>query len=398
LTSFHIKQVTSNHNPLSKFFLIICITIFLPLLVMPQKPLAGYDSIAFIEKTIRKVNKKVNFTIIPGPTANASQKIGFGVLPMIVYDIDRKDSLSPPSSTAALIYFDFYGSWMTAAQQTFFWNHNKWRAIVVVGYGQLRQKFFGIGRDTSVVTNNDSNYVWALENPLMFTATCYRKVVSHFYAGLEYNYSSIYMTGKDSASKAVMTQGGVDLGTTIQSKICPTFMWDNRDNIYWSTKGYYAGLNLQVASRYLASSKDFYILTGYVSGYHRLIQDNKRLSLAWRFFFQGTRGDLPYDQFPMYCRGDKVMGYTAGKYVNNSEVNGQVEVRYDIWKFLGISGFYSLGKVYTNMNTFGQSIWLPSIGANAYVTLIPYRNIRLRLSGVLARKDWGVYIGVGQMF
>ena len=356
------------------------------------------DSLAFVENTIRKFSKNVNFTIIPGPTANATQKIGFGVLPMIVYDLDKKDTLSPPSSTAVLIYFDFYGSWMTAAQQTFFWNHNKWRAIVLFGYGQLKQKFFGIGRDTSVVTNDDSNYVWAIEKPLMFSATCYRRVVSHFYAGLEYSYTSLYLDGKDSTAKAEMSAEGVELGNIIESKISPTFMWDNRDNIYWSTKGFYAGFTIQLSSQLLASTQDFYILSGYVNGYHRLLKDNRRLSLAWRFFFQGSKRDVPYDQLAMYCRGDKVMGYTPGKYVNNAEVNAQVEIRYDLWKFIAGGGFFSMGKVFPNLEIFGQSIWLPSGGVNLYINLIPYRNIRMRLSGALSRKDWGVYIGLGQMF
>jgi outer membrane protein assembly factor BamA len=208
----------------------------------------------------------------------------------------------------------------------------------------------------------------------------------------------MYMDGKDSTAEAEMTKAGVDLGNTIESKISPTFMWDNRNNIYWSTKGYYAGLTFQLSSEFLASSNDFYILSGFASGYHRLIPGKDRLTLGWRFFMLGSKGDIPYDQLAMYSRGDKVMGYTPGKYVNNGEVNGQVEVRYDIWKFIAGSGFFSMGKVFPNLKTFGQSVWLPSGGVNLYITLIPYRNIRMRLSGVLANKDWGVYIGVGQMF
>jgi hypothetical protein len=378
--------------------LLILFTLYLPGLVMSQKPIDGHDSIALVEKTIRKINKNVNFTIIPGPTATATQKIGFGVLPMVVYNLDKKDTLSPPSSTAVLFYFDFYGSWVTAAQQNLYWNQNKWRGIAFIGYGELKMKFFGIGRDTSAVSNNDSNYVWGEEKPFMLSLTCYRKVVSHFYAGLEYYFMNEYITGKDSAATAEMSKEVVNMGQTIESKIIPTFVWDSRDNIYWSRKGYYAGLSLQVSSRVFASTNNFLILSGYVNGYHGLVPNNKRLSLAWRFYFQGSTGDVPYDQLSNYCRGDRVMGYTTGKYVNNGEVNAQVEVRYDLWKIIGAGGFYSLGKVFSNLNHFGQSIWLPSLGANIYVNLIPYRNIRMRLSGVVARKDWGVYIGIGQMF
>jgi hypothetical protein len=382
-----------------KQIMIILVSLLLPALnLRAQVKIISGDSIAIVEHTIRKINSNVNFTIIPGPTYNPTQKVGFGVLPMLVYDINKKDTLSPPSSTAVLFYFDFYGSWAVAAQQSFYWHDNKWRAILFAGYGMLKLKFFGIGRDTAVVSNSDANYVWGEENPLMFSATCYRKVVSHFYAGLEYSYTSVWYDGKDSAATAKMNKDGIKTGTTIESKITPTFVWDNRNNIWWTTKGYYAGLTCQLASHYLASSNDFYILSGYVNGYHRLKRNSDRLSLAWRFYFQGSLADVPYDQYSNYCKSDKVMGYTSGKYVNYGEVNAQVEIRYDLWKFIGVSGFLSTGKVFGSFSNFGHSIWLPSAGASIYLNLIPYRNIRMRLSGAISRQDWGFYIGVGQMF
>jgi hypothetical protein len=378
--------------------LIPAILLLIPLTLMAQKPFIGVDSLAFIQTSIKKINKNVNFTIIPGPTANATQKLGFGVLPMIVYNLDKKDSLSPPSSTAILIYFDFYGSWATAAQQNFYWNQNKWRAIIFTGYGQLKIKFFGIGSNTKIVSNDDSNWVWGNENSLIFSLTCYRKIFSHLYGGLEYNYTSLFMEGKDSAAAEEMKQSGVIMGTTIESKITPTFVWDSRDNIYWSLKGIYSGLSLQFSSKFLASSNNFYVMSGFVNGYHKLSGNNDRLSLAWRLFIQGESGEVPYDQLSNYCHADKVMGYTTGKYVNYGEANAQVEVRYDIWKLLGAGGFVSLGKVFGAVNNFGQTVWLPSAGINCYINLIPYRKMRMRLSGALGLKDWGLYVGVGQMF
>lgn len=384
-----------------KTFIFLCLLGLHVSIVIPargQKQLAGIDSLAFVQNTLKKIKKNINFTLIPGPTTNATQNIGFGVLPMLVYNLNPEDKLSPPSSTAALFYFDFNGSWAIALQQKFFWDQNKWRIIFSTGYGDLKVKFFGVGDNTEYVSNNDTNYVWGIEKPFIVSLVAYRKVISHFFAGLEYNYSNVYFNGRDSVASITMESGGVSLGHNIQSKLTPTFSWDSRNNIFWSTSGYYAGFTTQIASKYLASSTAFYILSGFVNGYHRLNKHSDRLSLAWRFYFRGSVGTVPYDQYSNYCSGDRVMGYTHGKYVDYGEVNGQVEVRYDLFKVLGFSGFYSIGKVFGGLNDFGQSVWLPSVGVNAYVTLIPYRNIRMRLAGALGVKDWGVYIGVGQMF
>jgi hypothetical protein len=378
--------------------LIPVILLLISLTLAAQKPFIGIDSLAFIGTSIKKINRNVNFTVIPGPTANATQKIGFGVLPMIVYNLNKSDSVSPPSSTALLIYFDFYGSWATAAQQNFYWNQNKWRGIILIGYGQMNIKYFGIGNNDRIVGNEDSNWVWGNENSLIFSLTCYRKIFSHLYGGLEYNYTNVFIDGRDSAASEVMRKSGVIMGTTIESKITPTFVWDSRDNIYWSLKGFYAGISCQLASGIFAGTNDFYIMEGFLNGYHRLSRCNDRLSLAWRIFMQGESGNVPYDQLSNYCHADRVMGYTTGKYVNYGELNLQAELRYDIWKLIAAGGFISAGKVFGALNNFGQTVWLPSAGVNCYINLIPYRKMRMRLSAAIGLKDWGLYVGVGQMF
>ncbi len=356
------------------------------------------DTLAFVESTMKKVSKNVNFTIIPGPTYNVTQRLGLAVLPVLVYNLDTKDKLSPPSSTAAVIYFDFYGSWLTAVKQSFYWDQNKWRAIAFVGYGHLLSKYYGVGNDTAVITNKDTNYVWLRQKPFQVDFSCYRKIVSHLYGGLEYAFVNSNQSGKDSTATAEIEQDSVHLGTNIESKLIPSFIWDNRNNVFWSTKGYYAALNFQFANKAIASSKNFGILTGYVSGYYKLIPNNERLSMAWRFFARIAFGDVPYDQLSIYCRGDDAMGYTPGKYADLKEVNAQWEIRYDVWKIICISINNGIGKIFPSYKVFGQSVWLPWASANLYINMIPYRNIRLRLSAAIARHDYGLYIGVGQLF
>ena len=149
------------------------------------------------EKTLKRVNKNVNFTIVPGPTFGSSQKLGFAVLPMVVYNINKSDSISPPSSTAVLFYFDFYGSWVAALKQSIYWNQNKWRAFITIGYGDLQLKFYGIGQDKAIIPNNDSNYVWSQQKEMDVVVTCFRKIYKGVYGGLEFRYTQSNLQGSD---------------------------------------------------------------------------------------------------------------------------------------------------------------------------------------------------------
>lgn len=363
-----------------------------------QHSIISGDSLVLFEKTIKKIDKNVNFTVLPAPTYHATQKLGLMILPVIVYNLDTEDSLSPPSSSALGVYFDFYGSWLVAVNQKFFWNQNKWRAGLGSGYGHLRQKFYGIGRDTVIINNDDSNFVWTDYDGFSTTLTCYRRIVSNFFCGLEYIYSNSTLQGSDSVSSALLIQQGIEPDNTIQSVLVPSFVWDNRDNIYWSTSGFFAGINLQFANSIIFSSNDYSILSGYASGYHNLLRNSRRLTLAWYFHIQSGWGELPYDRRAMFGRGDNATGYTPGKYVNNSEVTAQAELRFDAWKFIGVGGYAGTGKVFPGFDTFGQSVWLHFAGARVYINVMPSRNLRFKLDVAVGRKDFGIYIGLGQGF
>jgi hypothetical protein len=364
-----------------------------------QNPVLKGDSLVLIEHELKKINKNINFTIAPGPEFGTSQKLGFLVVPMIVYNIDKSDHLSPPSSSALMVYFDLYGSWQLAAKQSLYWNKNKWRAFITAGGGHMKMKFFGVGKDREIISNDPSNYCWVLADGGAVSANCYRKIFASLYGGLEYLYESSTLRGEDDNSIEALKLSGITSGETVRESILiPAFIWDSRDNIFWSVKGYYAGLSLQLSNAIFFSSKNYNVITGWANGYHKLIPGSSRLTLAWHAYMQIGWGDMPYNRYAIYTRGDDATGYTRGKYVDRSEITAQTELRYDIWKFIGAGAYLGTGKTFPSFEVFGQSVWLHFGGLRAYLNVIPSRNIRILLDMAFARKDLGFYLGIGQGF
>lgn len=379
--------------------ILVGIIVFLSLAggsAIAQKNLISGDSLLVFEKTLKKINKNFHFTIIPGPTGNSSTQFGFAILPMFVYDINQSDTLSPPSSTSALFFFNLYGSWLVALQQSLFWDDNKWRAVVSIGFGDLRSKYFGVYNGTELINNKD--YSWMDSREAIVTVTCYRKIYSGLFGGLEFLYHYVGQKGDDSLASEKMKADGVVVGDESLTLFIPTFVWDNRDNIFWSTKGFYARLNIHTSRIFFGSSRDFAIINGFVCGYHKLLKHNDRLILAWRFQYQESWGNVPYFWLSNYGYGDNVRGYTSGKYVNYSKMNLQAELRFDVWKFINLAGFVSIGKVFGHLSDFGSSIWLPSTGLTLYLNVIPSQKIRAWITGAIGNGDWGVYVGLKQAF
>jgi outer membrane protein assembly factor BamA len=262
----------------------------------------------------------------------------------------------------------------------------------------MKLKFFGIGRDTVIISNDHSNYVWTSQAGMDVSLNCFRKIYKGLFGGLEYRYNASNLKGSDSLSEAILNCSGLPTGRITESVFIPAFIWDNRDNIFWSAKGYYASISFQFSNSVVIKSRDYGVLAGWVNGYHNLVRSSKKLILAWHFYGQSGRGDLPYSRYATFGQGDEVTGYTRGKYVNNSELSIQAELRYEIWKFISCGGYAGTGKVFPGFNVFGQSAWLHFGGLRLYLNIIPSRNIRLRIDGAIARKDWGIYVGIGQAF
>ena len=376
---------------------LIIVTILICLPLCGQISIIEGDSLVFVEKSLKKLNKNVNFTIIPGPVYGATQNLGFAVLPMLVYNLDKQDKLSPPSSSALMVFLDFHGSWNLAVKQSLYWNQNKWRAFFMAGLGKMQLRFFGIGRDTSIIDNDPANYDWVTQSLGNFSMSCYRKVVSSLYAGLEYNYTYSRVDARDSSGIARLNKEGFSDGeTTRESLLVPTLVWDNRDNIYWSVKGYYSSLNFILSNRFLLSSINFGVINGQASGYYQPLKCLPRFSVAWNLYLQAAWGNLPYTRYADYGRGDKVTGYSSGKYTDYSEISIQTEFRYEVWKFIAAGVYAGTGKIFPSFDRFGPSVWLHFGGLRTYVNIIPSRNIRLRLDAAIGRKDWGFYVGIGQ--
>jgi outer membrane protein assembly factor BamA len=249
-----------------------------------------------------------------------------------------------------------------------------------------------------IVNNNDSNYMWTREKALIVSATCFRKIFKGLYGGLECRYAVSNYQGSDSLSTAKLNEAGLTTGNLSQTVLIPTFVWDDRDNIFWSTKGYYASINFQFSNTILFSTKDYSIISGWVNGYHSLLKNSRKLTLAWHFYIQAGWGQFPYHIYANYGRGDEATGYTVGKYVNYSEATVQTELRYDLRNFISFGGYAGTGKIFRSFDVFGQSKWLHFGGVRMYINIIPSRNIRVRLDAAFARTDFGFYVGIGQGF
>lgn len=174
---------------------------------------------------------------------------------------------------------------------------------------------------------------------------------SHWYVGPRYTYfkSDTTFTGA----------GATELGVKDQSlsvgKLGLVVDYDNRDNIFYPTKGSYAELEAQFARGWLGGSKSFesYRARGYT-----WLPLNPKWTLGLRVDGQTTSGSVPFYAQPYI----DLRGVSRGRYQDQTALVTEMELRWNVTPRWSILGFSGVGKAYGRWKSFGEADNVVSIG------------------------------------
>jgi len=83
------------------------------------------------------VRSDKNFKFVPFPYINYDRSLGFafGLLPMAMYNLSKKDTISPSSISGALGMYTTNGSWFGMLFSKNYFNEDKYRATLAGGTG-----------------------------------------------------------------------------------------------------------------------------------------------------------------------------------------------------------------------------------------------------------------------
>lgn len=172
----------------------------------------------------------------------------------------------------------------------------------------------------------------------------------------------IFSVVKTSDVKPDIILSREDVGTLIISGIKSGVIFDTRDNPFEPTKGFLTGLSLKIASSLLFSETDFFKLIFYVNKYIKLsdrivfagslsggvakgFKDTNELPIVERFFLGGRTSVRGYAQDMLGPKGTD--GNPTG---GNMFAMGNLELRTNLGRDIGIVGFLDFGNVWKKMS------------------------------------------------
>ncbi len=332
----------------------------------------GQDSIVPAQDA--KPPAKIGYAGLPLISLNKSRGFGFGVLGMMFFKIG--DSANKLSRIVAIGEYTTKNNWLAAGFSQLSLDKDKLRINFGGGYMNSNFQFYeDIGAETFEVPYN--NY-----GAFGFASALYN-IFDRVYIGpsVQISESSLVIeTPVDSTS------------TTYQNSIGLSFQYDNRNDIYTSSKGMNTTIRYAYFGKWFMNDYNFNKLNISINYYFPI---NEKMVLASRFAADIALGsNVPFVQ-QSYVGNRDIRGYTKGEYRGNQVYAAQSELRWNFYGRWGCVGFFGLA---LTQNPDEWSQLLPGIGTGLRYKILKSMNINLGGDIAFGKDDWGLYLRITEAF
>lgn len=317
---------------------------------------------------------------VPAPLINYSRSIGFagGVVPMYMWNINKKDTISPQSLVGGLGMYSTNKTYFGMGFARLYLNEDKWRIQFGGGNGNVNFQVF-----IHEIVNDYVDYGTSF---WFFKAQIERKIFKSLYGGIVIDYTG-FDTIFDLPTNPEIENSFTGFGLILEN--------DLRDNVYYPYGGSQASLEWNSYPIWLGNEDTSNKLT---PTYNRYISfRDKKDVLATRIYGEFGLGEIAFNQ-EVVVMGTDLRGYTQGKYRGKGMVDIQAEYRYNFSKKMGMVGFAGLGTIYGATDEENNGLILPSIGTGFRYNIFPANHMNIGLDAAVGRDDWGIYFRIGEAF
>lgn len=316
-------------------------------------------------------------------------KFGGGAAGLTTFKFKNDSLYSRPSSVQ-------FGFAYTQLRQTLIylpyqlWLKNEsWNLFGELGFYKYNFFFWGIGnqQDDSLQETYYTTFPRLRINLL-------KRIAPSTYAGLKYGFDGFNITQIDSAGllsngNIVGTNGGnvSSIGTVVK--------YDNRDNQFYPTKGYFAELSFQfdhpsIGSDFKNQKWSLDVATYLTTKFNHTIAFNLYGAMAF--------GSVPFNQLPSLGGTKKMRGFYEGRYRDNHALMLQMEYRAPLFWRIGAVAFATAGDVANELIQFRVNQFKLAYGGGLRVLLDKKQKVNLRFDVARAEGNTNLYLTLTEAF
>ena len=313
--------------------------------------------------------KKKYLFIVPIVSYKPETRWQLGVSTSHFFRAKNNDSITRPSVIRLNVSYTQNNQLSIRPMFEVFTTGNKYSLRGLLQYSNFIENYWGIGNNTP--ESNKELYSFS-QYKANIKAT--RLIKKGIYIGIQLDYEKLYNIKHESGSlMALSNVNGVNgyhyfgLG--------PVFTFDNRNQIYFPTKGHIVDVSAAIRNKNAGSSSTFSNLTIDARKYLGLWNDNV---LALQAYGSFNDGEVPYRAMGTLGNESYFRGYYYGRYRDKHELSLQAELRKQIWGPVGVVAFGGMGNVASSPEKLNQFV-KPMYGIGLRVKAIPREKINFRI-------------------
>ncbi|MBP3482408.1 MAG: BamA/TamA family outer membrane protein [Alistipes sp.] len=327
------------------------------------KRVIDYFGQSAVDKTFEK---KMDFTIIGGPSYSSEKSLCLGVLAAGLYRIDRRDSITPPSNISLFGTVSINGFYSVGVSGNTFFRQGRHRLDYELAVQSEPTDFWGLGYYNGL-NNAAGSYTG---KKYMLDAKYMHAVFKNTYLGLtlKFNYTEAVKLSRPQYIQGQRRQyAGVAVGTFIE--------YDSRDVITFPTRGWYVSVHGSVQPKGVGNAGHTLFRAKTTLDFYQRVW--KGGILCFDLYGEFNSAHTPWTMYATFGGSTRMRGYYEGRFNDLNMITLQVELRQRIWKRIGAVVWGGAGNVFRSFGSFEWEHTLPNYGVGLRWELKKHMNVRL---------------------
>lgn len=340
----------------------------------------------------KKEKKKYKPHIIVIPTVSYSPEtsLALGAGGNINYRFGNDKESARPSTLWASGEYTFHNQYEFSLKPEFYLMHNSFVLTAFIQQKRFPQTFYGVGNSLPISSSGESYTPESTKIQLGVRKRFWKAL----YIGVQYEAENT--ANKDVVSGGLLeTSGLTGLNGGLVSGFGLTVVWDDRDNIFFPSRGKYIIFSTNTYSKLVGSDYTFSNFNLDVRAYYPAFHDQV---VAIQFFYNGLTGTVPFYRLAMLGGGSIMRGYYTGLYRDKNLMAFQAEYRMPLTNRFGVVGFASVGKVADRISDLNLTDLKLSGGAGLRYKFDVQEKANIRLDFAWGHGTHGMYLTAQEAF
>lgn len=338
-------------------------------------------------QTKKKLFREKSIIPLPVVFRLPETRWGGGAAVVSAFSFARDSSWSKPSQLSFGVTYTQNKQVLVFLPFNIFAKNNRYYFNSDSGWFRFNFFYYGIGE------NRVSQEVYDVDFPRIRLLAA-KAISKTMYLGLRYQYESYRVTktqeGGELASGRV---AGSSFSRT--SSIGVSVLKDTRDSVFYPRNGIFGEVYFLPTLTILGADRNFARFYADIAHYQSI---SPKLVLATNYVGSVIMGrDIPFNQLSLLGGPKKMRGVYEGYFRDKNTLLAQAELRWEVWKRLGLIGFGTLGFLGDNQEFLRFNKPKYTYGLGLRIATKKHLNIRLDY-GASPYEKGNFYATIGEAF